>query len=180
MWIFCRGSLHKNSFVGIWCGCRIHVFTFSCVMWTINLQISQVSQSKLVEGYKTSIWENHSLLAGKENHHNTCIAFWKKFNDVAKLTSIWRVWMWATKTWQPRTHTHTPTYPPTKTPPACLAVSVQQKCEVLKILWLLVEHVSSFVCVVWLRLSEVFDFVCHFCVCFAPMNYATRDLKYVW
>ena len=73
-------------------------------MWTINLQISQVSQSKLVEGYKTSIWENHSLLAevshdeakmrerretlssphsrrerpllaGKENHHNTCIAF---------------------------------------------------------------------------------------------------------
>ena len=113
MWIFCRGTLHKNSFVGIWCGCRIHVFTFSCVMWTINLQISQVSQSKLVEGYKTSIWENHSLLAGKENHHNTCIAFWKKFNDVAKLTSIWRVWMWATKTWQPA-HTRTPplTHPP--------------------------------------------------------------------
>ena len=145
MWIFCRGTLHKNSFGGIWCGCRIHVFTFSCVMWTINLQISQVSQSKLVEGYKTSIWENHSLLAevshdeakmrerreslsflsflprrerpllaGKENHHNTCIAFWKKFNDVAKLTSIRRVWMPATKTWQlyTHTHTHTHTHPP--------------------------------------------------------------------
>ena len=188
MWIFCRGTLHKNSFGGIWCGCHIHVFTFSCVMWTINIQISQVSQSKLVEGYKTSIWENHSLLAevshdeakmrerreslsivsflprrerpllaGKENHHNTCIAFWKKFNDVAKLTSIRRVWMPATKTCQlpppPHTHTHTHTHPPTKTPVACLAVSVQARCEVLKILWLLVEHVTSFVCVVWLRLS---------------------------
>ena len=150
MWIFCRGTLHKNSFGGIWCGCHIHVFTFSCVMRTINLQISQVSQSKLVERYKTSIWENH---------HNTCIAFWKKFHDVAKLTSIRMIWMPATKTCQlppppnTHTHTHTDTHPPTKTPLACLAVSVQQKCEVLKILWLLVEHVSSFVCVVWLRLS---------------------------
>ena len=147
MWIFCRGTLHKNSFGGIWRGCHIHVFTFSCVMWTINLQISQVSQSKLVEGYKTSIWENQ---------HNTCIAFWKKFNDVAKLTSIWRIWMPATKTCQlpphTHTHTHTHTHPPTKTPLACSAVSVQQRCEVLKILWLLVEHVSSFVCVIWLRL----------------------------
>ena len=110
MWIFCRGTLHKNSFGGIWRGCHIHVFTFSCVMWTINLQISQVSQSKLVEGYKTSIWENQ---------HNTCIAFWKKFNDVAKLTSIWRIWMPATKTCQlpphTHTHTHTHTHPPTKT-----------------------------------------------------------------
>ena len=107
MWIFCRGTLHKNSFGGIWRGCHIHVFTFSCVMWTINLQISQVSQSKLVEGYKTSIWENQ---------HNTCIAFWKKFNDVAKLTSIWRIWMPATKTCQlppPHTHTHTHSHPPT-------------------------------------------------------------------
>ena len=102
MWIFCRGTLHKNSFGGVWCGCHIHVFTFSCVMWTINLQISQISQSKLVEGYKTSIWENH---------HNTCIAFWKKFKNVAKLTSISRIWMPAIKTWQllpppPHTHTH--------------------------------------------------------------------------
>ena len=103
MWIFCRGTLHKNSFGGVWCGCHIHVFTFSCVMWTINLQISQISQSKLVEGYKTSIWENH---------HNTCIAFWKKFKNVAKLTSISRIWMPAIKTWQllppPPPHTHTP------------------------------------------------------------------------
>ena len=102
MWIFCRGTLHKNSFGGVWCGCHIHVFTFSCVMWTINLQISQISQSKLVEGYKTSIWENH---------HNTCIAFWKKFKNVAKLTSISRIWMPAIKTWQlppspPPPHTH--------------------------------------------------------------------------
>ena len=37
-------------------------------MWTINIQISQVSQSKLVEGYKTSIWENHSLLAEVSHH----------------------------------------------------------------------------------------------------------------
>ena len=137
MWIFCRGTLHKNSFGGVWCGCHIHVFTFSCVMWTINLQISQISQSKLVEGYKTSIWENH---------HNTCIAFWKKFKNVAKLTSISRIWMPAIKTWQ---LPPSPPPPHTQMPLACLSVSVQQMCEVLKILWLLVEHVSTFVRVVY-------------------------------
>jgi len=54
----------------------------------------------------------------------------------------------ATKTWQLATWQLPPTHPPTKMPLACLAVSVQQRCEVLKILWLLVENVSSFVCVV--------------------------------